>query len=80
MRTRLPSCVAVLSSNLFDVAGVRPPANHIQQPKAAVPVAAELDADRPIGVVELGLFGRREIPIADNVEVRRDRVDESSAT
>jgi len=23
--------------------------------------------------------GRREIPIADNVEVRRDRVDESSA-
>jgi hypothetical protein len=35
---------------------------------------AELDADRPIGVVELGLFGCREIPIADDIEVGRDRV------
>jgi hypothetical protein len=29
---------------------------------AAASIAAELDADRPIGVVELGLFGDGEIP------------------
>jgi len=34
--------------------------------------AAELDADRPIGVVELRLFGGGEIPIADHIEIRRD--------
>jgi hypothetical protein len=46
-------------------------AHHIQQPIAAVRVAAELDADRPIGIVALGLFGCREIPIANNLEIRR---------
>src|SRR5712671_7325444 len=59
-----------------DVARVGPPAHHIQEPEAAVLIAAELDADGPIGVVELGLFGRGEIPIAGDVEVRRDLVDD----
>jgi hypothetical protein len=36
---------------------------HIEEPVAAVLVAAELDADGPIGIIELGFFGRREIPI-----------------
>src|ERR1700730_14664564 len=56
------------------IARVGPRAQHIQQPIAAVPVAAELDADRPTGVVELGLFGRREIPVADNIQIRRGLV------
>src|SRR6267378_3902736 len=55
-----------------DIARVGPPAHHIQQPVAAALIAAELDADRPIGVVELGLFGGGEIPITDDVEVGRD--------
>src|SRR6266403_502640 len=71
--------IAVLRGDIeqqsVDVARVGPPAHHIQQPVAAVLIAAELDADRPIGVVELGLLGGREIPIKDNVEVRRDLVD-----
>src|SRR5215831_12297213 len=41
----------------FDIARVGAPAHHVQQPIAAAPVAAELDTDRPIGVVVLGLFG-----------------------
>src|ERR1700732_3865264 len=45
---------------------------------AAALIAAELDADRPIGVVELGLFGGGEIPIADDVEVGRDFVDDGT--
>src|SRR6516164_2731958 len=67
--------LAVLCSGIeqqfFDVARVRPPAHHIQEPVAAISVAAELDADRPIGIVELVLFGRREIPIADHIEIGR---------
>src|SRR5467141_820357 len=59
-----------------DVARVGPPAHHIQEPEAAVLIAAELDANGPIGVVELGLFGRGEIPITDNFEIRRDFVDD----
>ena len=31
-----------------------------------------------IGVVEFGLFGGREIPVADNVEVGRDRVEDGT--
>ena len=31
-----------------------------------------------IRVVELGLFGSGEIPIADDVEVRRERVDDGT--
>jgi hypothetical protein len=44
----------------------------------AVAIAAELDADSPIGVVELGLFGGGEIPVADDEEVRRDLVDDGT--
>jgi hypothetical protein len=59
----------------FDIARVGPRPHHIQQPIAAVLIAAELDADRPIRVVELVLFGGREIPIADDVKVRRGVLD-----
>ena len=38
-----------VEQQFFDVARVRPPAHHIEQPVAAITVAAELDADRPIG-------------------------------
>src|SRR3984893_425657 len=60
----------------FDVARVGPPTHHIQKPVTSVLVAAELDADRPIGVVELVLFGGGEIPVADHVEVGRSLVDD----
>jgi hypothetical protein len=40
------------------------------------PLRAEFDPDGPVGVVELGLFGRREIPAAHDIEVRRDGVDD----
>jgi hypothetical protein len=39
---------------------------------------AEFDANRPIGVIELGLFGGGEIPVADDVEVRRGFVDDGA--
>src|SRR5882672_6210533 len=71
MRTRLPSCVAVLSSNWSTSPG-------LARPRTAVPIAAELDADGPIGVVELGLFGGGEIPIPDDVEIRRGLVDDGT--
>jgi hypothetical protein len=51
---------------------------HIEEPIAAVPIAAELDPDRPVRVVELGFFGRGEIPIPDNVEIGRDLVDDGT--
>src|SRR5712671_114913 len=74
--------IAVLRGDIeqqsVDVARVGPPAHHIQKPVAAVLIAAELDADGPIGVVELGLFGSGKIPITDNVEVRRDLVDDGT--
>jgi len=59
----------------FDVARVGARPHHIQYPIAAAPIAAELDADGPIRVVELGFFGGGEIPIADDVEIRRSLVD-----
>src|SRR5215472_8643823 len=59
----------------FDVARVGSRPYHIQQPIAAAAIAAELDTDRPIRVVELGFFRGREIPIADDVELRRHLVD-----
>jgi len=66
-----------LDPQFLDIARIGAPAHHVQQPIAAVPVAAEFDGDRPIGVVELGLFGGGEIPIADDVvEVRRHLVDD----
>ena len=60
----------------LDVTWVGPRPHHIQQPIAAVPLAAELDADRPIGVVEFGFFGRREIPVADDIEIGRGLIDD----
>jgi hypothetical protein len=75
MRTRLPSCVAVLSSNLSTSPGFARPRTISRRQKL---IAAELDADRPIGVVELGLFGRGEIPIAGDVEIGRDLVDDGT--
>src|SRR6516162_4530508 len=60
----------------FDVARIGAPAHHVQEPVAATSIAAKFDADRPIGVVELGLFGSGQIPIADDVvELRRDLID-----
>jgi hypothetical protein len=73
---------AVLRSGLqqqsFDIARVGALVHHVQDPIAAASVAAELDADRPIGVVEFGLVGGGEIPIADDVELRRDLVDDGT--
>ena len=45
--------VAVLSSNLSTSPGGPPFARHIQQPIAAVPIAAELDVRSQVGGVEL---------------------------
>jgi hypothetical protein len=67
--TRLPSRAAVSSNKFFDVARVGPRARRIQQPISTNVITAELDANRPIRVVELGLFGRGEIPIADDLEI-----------
>ena len=78
MRTRFAVLCRGIEQQSLDVARVGPRAHHIQKPVAAVLVAAELDADGPIGVVELGLFGRGEIPIADDIEVRRDLVDDGT--
>src|SRR6202035_3942634 len=52
-----------IEQQAIDVARVGPPAHDIQEPITAVLIATELDTDRPIGVVELGLFGRGQIPI-----------------
>ena len=41
-------------------------------------ITLELDADRPIGIVALGLFGRGEIPIAHAIEIGGDLVDDGS--
>ena len=59
----MPSLRGGVEQQFLDVARVGASAHHVQEPIAAVPVAAELDADPPIGVVELGLFGGGEIPI-----------------
>src|SRR5262245_4350814 len=79
MRIRWPSCVAVLRNRFSMSPGlVGPPAHHIEQPVSAILIAAELDADGPIGVVELSFFGRGEIPITDDIEVRRNLVDDGT--
>src|SRR5690242_16156626 len=67
-------CGGVEQQSLY-ITRIGPPTHHIEQPIAAVPITAELDANRPIGVVELGLFGGREIPITDDIEIRGSRVD-----
>jgi hypothetical protein len=68
-----------IEQECVDVARVGPRADHIQQPVTAVFVATELDADGPVGVVELGLLGGREIPITRDVEVGRDLVNDGRA-
>src|SRR5262249_31153194 len=74
--------LAVLSSGIeqqsLDIARSGPRAHHIQQPIAAIPIAAELDADGPVRVVELGLLGRGEIPITNDIEIGRDLIDDSA--
>src|SRR6266446_5124801 len=62
----------------LDVARICPSAHHIQQPIAAVLIAAELDADSPVRVVELGLLGRGEIPVTNNIEIGWDLVDDGT--
>src|SRR5215813_5290796 len=62
----------------LDIARVRPLAHHIEQPIAAAPITAKLEADRPIRVVERGLFGRGEIPITDNIEIDWDLVNDGA--
>src|SRR5262249_26818630 len=62
----------------LDIARVGPHPNSIEHPEAAVFVAAELDADRPVGVVALGLLGRRQIPVADKVEFYRDDISDGT--
>src|SRR5215469_18024941 len=62
----------------LDITRVGSRAHQIEQVVAPRSVAAELDADRPIGVVELGLFGGREIPVAHDIEFGRDLVDEGA--
>src|SRR2546421_11318993 len=74
--------LAVLGSRIeqqsLDVARIGPPAHHIEQPIAAIPIAAELDADGPVRVIELGLLGRGEIPVTNNIETGRDLVDDGA--
>jgi uncharacterized protein (DUF2342 family) len=57
---------------------IPPPAHHIQQPIAEVLVTAELDAHGAVRVVELGLLGSGEIPVTNNIEIRRNFVDDDT--
>jgi len=75
---RFPVLCGGIDQQSLDIAWVGPPPHHVEEPIAAVLIAAELDADRPIGVVELGLFGRGEIPITDDAQVRRHFVDDGT--
>jgi hypothetical protein len=63
-----------IEQQLFDVARVGARPHHIQYPIAAAAIAAELDANDSIRVVELGFFGDGEIPITNDVEIRRSLV------
>jgi hypothetical protein len=38
---------------------------------ATVPIATELDAVSPMRIIELGLLRSGEIPVVDDVEIRR---------
>ena len=74
--------VAVLRGDIdqqsFDVARVGSRPHHVQKPVAAVLVTPEFDANCPIGVIELGFFSGGEIPIDDDIEVGRDRVNDGT--
>src|SRR5215469_4099168 len=67
-----------VAQQALDVTRIGSHTHHIQHVVAARPVAAELDADRPIGVVQLGLFGGGEIPVAHDIELGRDLVGEGA--
>src|SRR6516164_8028131 len=67
------SCIEQQS---FDIARVGPHAHQIEQPISTILVAAELDADCPVEIVELGLLGRCEIPITHDLQIRRSMLDD----
>src|SRR6516162_10728579 len=62
----------------FYIPRVRPCAHHIEQPASAFVIAAELDADGPIRVIELSLLGGCQIPVAHDLEIRRDLIDDGT--
>src|SRR6187397_1857932 len=64
-----------VAQQALDIARVGPRAHQIEQIVAARSVATELDADGPIGIVELGLFGGGKIPVAHDLELGRDLID-----
>jgi|SRR6516162_6522758 hypothetical protein len=63
----------------LDITRIGSRAQQIEQPIAAISVAAELDADRPVGVIELGLLGGGEIPISDDVQFCRRCIGEGTS-
>ena len=63
----------------LDITRIGSRAQQIEQPIAAIAVAAELDADRPVGVIELGLLGGGEIPISDDVQFCRRCIGEGTS-
>src|SRR6516165_8462658 len=62
----------------FYIPRVLPCAHHIEQPVSALVIATELDADGPIRVIELCFLGGCQIPIAHDLEVRRDLIDDGT--
>src|SRR5258708_22040855 len=67
--------LAVLGSRIeqqsLDVARIGPPAHHIEQPIAAFPIAAELNADGPIRGLHLGLAVGAQVPAPNQVGTGR---------
>src|SRR6516164_3983551 len=57
---------------------VRAGAHHIEQPVSTLVIAAELDADSPIRVIELSLLGGCQIPVAHDLQIRRDLIDDGT--
>src|SRR6516162_8204764 len=62
----------------LNIPRVRPCAHHIEQPVSTLVIAAEVDADGPIRVIELSLLGGCQIPVAHDLEIRRDLIDEGT--
>jgi hypothetical protein len=54
-----------IKQQLFNVARVQPDVHHIQEAITAALVADRFNANSPIGIVQLGLFSRRQVPIAN---------------
>jgi hypothetical protein len=65
-----------VGKQFLDVARVGPRAHRLQQPITTISGTAQFDADRPIGIVKLGLLGRRQIPIANDIEACRRLLDD----